>query len=329
MKRSWQTQDITPDVEQDFTNFLGLGNIFQNIQERRESSGSGGTDNQVGNAIQPDVEFNIKAGLKEASEFAQAKSSLQSGACNVFSVQKATDTLTKCSMRAGQFKTPLGQMLESCTNGRIESKPLLNSVRWPFARKRAEELLSELNSLKRNCKPSMGGYSSIPRPSKPTGGKWPTSPPTSPRYPTSRPTSPRYPTSRPTSPRIPTTPPVSFPPRGTKPSSNDNSLINQRIDDLLTLIQSQQQVLNDTLASGIGSSSEVDSLRAEITQLQADLVAAQEMAEYSAMDDASTKQAGVATTNALIIGGGIALVAIIMLVSRRKPQPITATAPMS
>ena len=50
MKHSWQTQDITPDVEQDFTNFLGLGTIFQNIPERRESSGSGGTDNQVGNA---------------------------------------------------------------------------------------------------------------------------------------------------------------------------------------------------------------------------------------------------------------------------------------
>lgn len=124
-------------------------------------------------------------------------------------------------------------------------------------------------------------------------------------------------------------PPVSSRPRGGKPSSNDNSLINQRIDDLLGLIQSQQQVLNDTLASGIGSSSEVDSLRAEIAQLQADLLAAQEMAEYSAMEDVSTKQAGVATTNALIIGGGIALVAIIMLVSRRKPQPITATAPMS
>ena len=318
MKHSWQTQDITPDVEQDFTNFLGLGNIFQNIQERRESSGSGGTDNQVGNAIQPDVEFNIKAGLKEASEFAQAKRSLQSGACNVFSVQKATRTLTLCSMRAGQFKKPLGQMLESCTNGRIESKPLLNSVRWRFSRKRAEEILDELNRLKASCRPSMGGLSSLPRPSKPIGGKLPTSPPTSPRYPT----------SRPTSPSIPTTPPVSFPPRGTKPPSNDNSLINQRIDDLLTLIQSQQQVLNDTLASGIGSSSEVDSLRAEITQLQADLVAAQEMAEYSDMEDASTKQAGVATTNALIVGGGIALVAIIMLVSRRKPQPITATAPM-
>ena len=319
MKHSWQTQDITPDVEQDFTNFLGLGNLFQNIQERRESSGSGGTDNQVGNAIRPDVEFNIKAGLKEASEFAQAKRSLQSGACNAFSVEKATETLTKCSMRAGQFRTPLGEMIEYCTNGRVKSTPIFNSVRWPSLRKRAEDFLEELNTLKSRCKPSSGGFSSIPRPSRPT----------SPRYPTSRPTSPRYPTSRPTSPRYPTMPPVSTRPRGGKPSSNDNSLINQRIDDLLGLIQSQQQVLNDTLASGIGSSSEVDSLRAEIAQLQADLLAAQEMAEFSDMEDASTKQAGVATTNALIIGGGIALVAIIMLVSRRKPQPITATAPMS
>ena len=47
-----------------FTNFLGLGTIFQNIQERRESSGSGGTDNQVEMRFDPMLSLTSKRASK-------------------------------------------------------------------------------------------------------------------------------------------------------------------------------------------------------------------------------------------------------------------------
>lgn len=111
------------------------------------------------------------------------------------------------------------------------------------------------------------------------------------------------------------------------PSCKDDGAAD-RIQELLDLIEQQQDALNEALASGTDSSSEAQELKAQIAQLQADLALAQSYASMPpafGMEPPAPKKAGLGNMGMYVVGGGLALVAVILLVTRRAPAPIAAS----
>lgn len=111
------------------------------------------------------------------------------------------------------------------------------------------------------------------------------------------------------------------------PSCKDDEAAG-RIQELLDLIEQQQDALNEALASGTDSSSEAQELKAQIAQLQADLALAQSYASMPpafGMEPPAPKKAGLGNMGMYVVGGGLALVAVILLVTRRAPAPIAAS----
>jgi len=140
------------------------------------------------------------------------------------------------------------------------------------------------------------------------------------------------PTQPPSYPAIPTLPPIQVPEAG---NTEEMDAINERIDSLLELIENQQESLNESLASDLESSAEADALRNQIDDLTRQLADAQMAAQQAAYDammyaqqpvyqepPLEPEQAGIGNMGMLAIGGGLALVAVVLLVTRKGGGPI-------
>ncbi len=112
-------------------------------------------------------------------------------------------------------------------------------------------------------------------------------------------------------------------------SGTSSDEIDSRIQELMDLIDQQQEALDAALASGNESASETSDLRAQIEELQKQLedaqaaVALPDIPVYELpMEPAPAKRFGMGNMGLYVIGGGLALVALILLVTRRAPAPI-------
>ena len=109
-----------------------------------------------------------------------------------------------------------------------------------------------------------------------------------------------------------------------------SSEMDERIRELMGLIDQQQEALDAALASGNESASETSDLRAQIEELQKQLEDAQaaialpDIPVYGGFppEPAPAKRAGMGNMGLYVIGGGLAVVALILLVTRRAPAPI-------